>query len=89
VARLGEFSPIEPLLSLGTFIENYRISQKYLATFSSLHKSCALILTHVQWIGPHFRRFFHTLIWDRCYDLKNIFAVKNCEKIGIFDSKQS
>jgi hypothetical protein len=27
--------------------------------------------------------------WDRCYDFKNIFAEKNCEKIGVFDSKQS
>jgi hypothetical protein len=27
--------------------------------------------------------------WDRCYDLKNIFAEKFGEKIGIFDSKQS
>jgi hypothetical protein len=26
---------------------------------------------------------------DRCYYFKNIFAEKNCEKIGVFDSKQS
>jgi hypothetical protein len=26
---------------------------------------------------------------DRCYDFKNIFAEKNCEKIGVFDAKQS
>jgi hypothetical protein len=23
---------------------------------------------------------------DRCYDFRNIFAEKNCEKIGVFDS---
>jgi hypothetical protein len=28
-------------------------------------------------------------IWDRCYDLKNIFAKKFFEKIGVFYSKQS
>jgi hypothetical protein len=26
---------------------------------------------------------------DRCYDFLNIFAEKFCEKIGVFDSKQS
>jgi hypothetical protein len=26
---------------------------------------------------------------DQCYDLLNIFAETFCEKIGIFDSKQS
>jgi hypothetical protein len=26
---------------------------------------------------------------DRCYDFKNIFAKKFCEKISVFDSKQS
>jgi hypothetical protein len=26
---------------------------------------------------------------DRCFDFKNIFAKKNCEKIGVFCSKQS
>jgi hypothetical protein len=30
-----------------------------------------------------------TKAWDRCYGFKNIFAEKNCEKIGVFDSKQS
>jgi hypothetical protein len=30
-----------------------------------------------------------TWIRDRCYDFKNIFAEKNCLKIGVFDSKQS
>jgi hypothetical protein len=28
-------------------------------------------------------------IWDRCYDILNIFAEKISEKIGVFDSKQS
>jgi hypothetical protein len=27
--------------------------------------------------------------WDRCYDFLNIFAEKFCEKIGVFNSKQS
>jgi hypothetical protein len=27
--------------------------------------------------------------WDRCYDFLNIFAENFCEKIGVFDSKQS
>jgi hypothetical protein len=40
-------------------------------------------------VGPHFGQFFHELIWDRCYDFKNIFAEKFSEKIGVFDSKQS
>jgi hypothetical protein len=26
---------------------------------------------------------------DRCHDFQNIFAEKFCEKIGVFDSKQS
>jgi hypothetical protein len=26
---------------------------------------------------------------DRCYGFKNIFAENFCEKIGVFDSKQS
>jgi hypothetical protein len=28
-------------------------------------------------------------IWDLCSDFRNSFAEKNCEKIGVFDSKQS
>jgi hypothetical protein len=28
-------------------------------------------------------------IWSRCYEFLNIFAEKFCEKIGVFDSKQS
>jgi hypothetical protein len=30
-----------------------------------------------------------TVTRDRCYDFLNIFAEKFCEKIGVFDSKQS
>jgi hypothetical protein len=30
-----------------------------------------------------------TLTSYRCYDFKNIFAEKFCEKIGVLDSKQS
>jgi hypothetical protein len=32
--------------------------------------------------------FWNKLVWDRCYDFKNIFAEKFYEKIGVFDSKQ-
>jgi hypothetical protein len=27
--------------------------------------------------------------WDRCYDFKKKIRIKNCETIGVFDSKQS
>jgi hypothetical protein len=43
MARLGEFSPIGQLLTLGRFFENYRISTNYWATY--FHgKSYVLIL---------------------------------------------
>jgi hypothetical protein len=30
---------------------------------------------------------FFQQVWDRCYDLKNIFAKKVCETIGVFSLK--
>jgi hypothetical protein len=41
----------------------------------------------IHWI--HLRTVEDSATRDRCYDFKNIFAEKFCEKIGVFDSEQS
>jgi hypothetical protein len=39
--------------------------------------------------GKKWSKWQNYSIRDRCYDFKNIFAEKFCDKIAIFDSKQS
>jgi hypothetical protein len=79
VVRLGEFSPIARLFSLGRFFKNYKSSSNSWATFAH-ETSYVLILTKKR-VGLHFRRLFHKLIWSpwlwsQCFalhvQLKNI-----------------
>jgi hypothetical protein len=46
------------------FFENYRTSPQLCATFF-LSIDYVLILAK-KWVGLHFRRFFHKLIWSPC-----------------------
>jgi hypothetical protein len=62
VTRLGEFSPIESLFTLGSFVKNYRRSTNNWATYLN-GKSYALIISK-KWIGRHFGRLFHKRIWS-------------------------
>jgi hypothetical protein len=38
----------------------------------------------IKWAGLLIGRFFRKLVWDRCYDFKNIFDEKFSENFGIF-----
>jgi hypothetical protein len=65
VTGLGEFSPIGPLyLYIWQLCENYESIPHIWATFFHGYVS-AFILT--KWVGLHFGRFFHKLIWSPCY----------------------
>jgi hypothetical protein len=66
VTRLGEFSPIGRLFTLGSFVENYRRMLKFLATFF-LSKRHVLILTKNA-LGYILGDFFHKPIWSPCLD---------------------
>jgi hypothetical protein len=48
VTKLGEFSPIRQLFSLGSFVENHRSRPYFLAT-SFQCKSYALVLSKMGW----------------------------------------
>jgi hypothetical protein len=54
--------------------------------YASLRKKNNSLLTRREKI---LSQLFCSIIWDRCYDFKNIFAKKMGENIGVFDSKQS
>jgi hypothetical protein len=45
------------------FFGNYKVAQN-LATFFPKKKFC--ISLNLKWVRPHFRRFFHKLIWSPC-----------------------
>jgi hypothetical protein len=52
------------IVFFGHFIENNRSSAKYWATFFQQYQSC--INLDQKWVGLHFGRLFHKLVWSRC-----------------------
>jgi hypothetical protein len=61
VTRLGEFSPLGRLLTLGNVFENYRSGPKFGATFFD-GKCCV----HINGLCYILGDFFHKLIWSAC-----------------------
>jgi hypothetical protein len=60
VTRLGDCSPIGLLITLGSFLENYR--SKLLGYFFPRQQLCINIGKHL--VGLHFGRFFYKLHWS-------------------------
>jgi hypothetical protein len=62
VTKLGEFSPIGPFFTLGSFSENYRNTQKIRLLFSSV------LIADAECIGLHIVRFFRKFVRSPCLE---------------------
>jgi hypothetical protein len=64
VTRLGEFSAIGRLFTLG---KCYRSSPTFWILFPRLQ---LCIINFKKWVGLHFGRLFHKLLWSPCLEVK-------------------
>jgi hypothetical protein len=62
VTRLGEFSPIGRLFTLGSFLKITKVAHIFGASFFPRKKGC--VDFSKKWLGLHFERIFQKLIWS-------------------------
>jgi hypothetical protein len=70
VTRLGEFSPIRRLFTLGSFLKKYK-RKLIFGLLNTAEKLC--INFDKKWVGLHFGRFFRNHIWSPWPCHRNIF----------------
>jgi hypothetical protein len=81
VTRLGEFSPYGRAFTLGRFIKITKVTQNYGLFFSWVQITYVSICK--KWVGLHFGRFLHKLIWSPWSYTWEVFHL-----IYVFESKK-
>jgi hypothetical protein len=76
------------LFTLGSFRKIAEVAHSFGLPFLAVKAVNYSILTQ-SGLGYTLGDFFHKLIWDRCYDFKNIFAEKFSEKLAVLTQNKA